>query len=100
METLNGFDRTKIIISILCGYLEKDFKDFESIINEKDNRYLLLLLLKNYKCLNREKIKIMFNISSNNSISYSIRKAEEKLLINKNFRENYFKIEKYVQKVI
>lgn len=100
MENIEGFDRSKIIINILCSYLEKDLKDFESIINEKDNRYLLLLLLKNYKCLNREKIKNMFNISSNNSISYNIRKAEERLLINKNFRENYFKIEKYIQKII
>lgn len=100
MENVEGFDRSRIIISILCSYLEKDFKDFESIINEKDNKYLLLLLLKNHKCLNKERIKNMFNISSNNSISYSIRKAEERLLINKNFRENYFKIEKYIQKVI
>lgn len=97
MKNINKLNKSQIVINILCNYLEKDF---DSIISVKDNKYLLLLLLKNYKCLNREKIKVMFNIGSDNSINYNIKKAEEKLLINKEFRESYFEIEKYLEEVI
>lgn len=100
VNNINKLDRTQIIINILCNYLDRDFKDFHNIIMENENKYLLLLLLKNYRCLNKERIKNIFNISSENSVNYNIKKAEEKFLINKNFREIYFEIEKYLEEVI
>jgi len=100
LKSINKLDKTQIVINILCSYLGRDLKEFDGLIKEKDNKYLLLLLLKNYKCLNRERIKLIFNISSYNSINYNIKKAEEKLLVNKDFREKYLKIEKYLEEVI
>lgn len=100
LENIRKLDKTGIVISILCSYLGEDLKDLKNIIKKKENKYLLLLLLKNYKCLNREEIKLMFNINSEKSVNYNIKKAEEKFLINKDFRERYFKIEKYLEDVI
>ncbi|MEG2867657.1 MAG: hypothetical protein RR894_07920 [Terrisporobacter sp.] len=100
MKTIQKLDKSRIIINILCNHLDEDFKDFKNNIRKKDNKYLLLLLLKNYKCLNREQIKLLLNINSDKSINYNIRKAEEKFLINKDFRDIYLVIEKYLEDVI
>lgn len=100
MKTIRKLDKSKIVINILCSHLSEDLKGIEDIIKKKDNKYLLLLLLKNYKCLNREQIKLLLNISSDKSINYNIKKAEEKLLINRDFREEYLIIEKYLEDVI
>ncbi|MGL5353613.1 MAG: hypothetical protein ACRDA5_09850 [Clostridium sp.] len=100
MKSIKKIDKKLIVINILCSYLGEDSKEFKNLIKKKDNKYLLLLLLKNYKCLNREEIKSLFNINSDKSINYNMKKAEEKLLINKDFRENYLSIEKYLEDVI
>lgn len=100
MKAIRKLDKSRIIINILCSHLGEDFKAAENIKKKKDNKYLLLLLLKNYKCLNREQIKVLLDISSDKSINYSIKKAEEKLLINREFRESYLLIEKYLEDVI
>lgn len=100
MKCLKSLDKMKIVINILCNYLDEDFNEFEKILKKKDNKYLLLLLLKNYKCLNREEIKLILHISSDKSVYYNMRKAEEKFLISKDFRDRYLIIEEYIQKVI
>lgn len=100
MKNIKKIDKTIIVINILCSYLGEDSKEFSNVIKNKENRYLLLLLLKNYRCLNRNEIKILLNMSSDKSINYNIKKAEEKLLINKEFRESYLSIEKYLEDVI
>lgn len=100
LNNITKLNKTTIIISVLSSYLGEDFEEIKNIIKKKENRYLLLLLLKNYKCLNREEIKLMFNISSEKSVNYNIKKAEEKFLINRDFREIYFKIEKYLEQII
>lgn len=100
MQNIEVINKSKIVINILCSYLGKDFKEINDVVQIKENKYLLLLLLKNYRCLNRVQIKNMINIGSEKSISYSIKKAEEKLLINRDFRENYFRIEKYLEDII
>lgn len=100
MKTIRRLDKSNIVINILCKHLWENLKGIKNIIKKKENKYLLLLLLKNNKCLNREQIKLLLNISSDKSINYNIKKAEEKLLINRDFREDYLIIEKYLEDVI
>ena len=42
----------------------------------------------------------MLEVISDKSINYNINKAQEKLLVNKEFREMYFKIEEGLNKII
>lgn len=100
MNYANSLDKTSIVINVLCTHLGMDVEDINKILKKKENKYLLLLLLKNYKCLDKEKIKKMLEIISDKSINYNINKAQEKLLINKEFRKMYFKIEEGLDKII
>lgn len=97
MKNIKKLNKSKIIINILCNYIGDDF---EKVFAKKENKYLLLLLLKNYKCLNREEIKLIFSINTDKSINYHLKKAEEKFLINRDFREFYLTVEKYLEEVI
>lgn len=97
MKTIRRLDKSNIVINILCKHLGENLKGIKNIIKKKENKHLLL---KNNKCLNREQIKLLLNISSDKSINYNIKKAEEKLLINRDFREDYLIIEKYLEHVI
>lgn len=95
-------DNYKRVINILIQYYGISHEEFCELLRKKENKYLLLLLLKEFKCLNKEKIKEDPMILSYRSIIYNLKKAEEKLLVNKDFREDYFslqeKIEKYLKK--
>jgi DNA topoisomerase VI subunit B len=86
-------DRVGIVTSVLCAHLGVDFTELKEILKKKENKYLFLLLLKKYKCLDSEKIKEIIEYASERSIKYNINRAEEKLLVNKEFREVYFEIE-------
>ena len=68
------------------------------LLKDKESKYLLLLLLKKYKCINKEKIMEVFKYKSSRSINYNIKKAEQKFLVNKSFREKYFEIEESLLK--
>lgn len=67
-------------------------------LKNKECRYILLLLLKEFRCLDKEKIKKELSIKTNKSIDNNLKRAEEKLLINKEFREKYFYLEKKIGK--
>lgn len=86
-------DKYLRILGVVCSYYGVSTDDLITLLQERDNRYLLLLLLKKYKCMDQEKIKEVFNVKSNRSIYNNVKKAEEKLLVNRDFREKYFEIE-------
>ncbi|GAB6169207.1 hypothetical protein JCM1393_16670 [Clostridium carnis] len=100
MRYTKGIDREIIIINVLCTYFKMNLKELDKFLKKKENKYLLLLLLKNYNCLDKEKIKARLDIVSDRSVNYNLNKAQEKLLINKKFREVYFEIEKGLDKII
>ena len=87
-------------MDILCRYYGIDDSDMRSIINNKESKYLFLLLLKEFKCLDKEKIKKELSIKSIRCVENNIKKAEEKLLINRDFREKYFYLEEKIVKNI
>jgi hypothetical protein len=96
----NNLDKTTIVINVLCAHLGIDAIEINEKLKKKENKYIFLLLLKNYKCLDKEKVKEMLEVISDKSINYNINKAQEKLLVNKEFREMYFKIEEGLNKII
>lgn len=100
MNFKNKLDKTYIIINVLSASLGINAIEINEKLKRKENKYMFLLLLKNYKCIDKDKIKEMLEIISDKSINYNINKAEEKLLINKDFREAYFEIEEELNKII
>lgn len=100
MNSMNNLDKTAIVINVLCTHLGIDASELNKKLKKRENKYMLLLLLKNYKCLDKDKVKEMLEIISDKSINYNINKAQEKILVNKEFREMYFKIEEGLNKII
>ena len=77
----------------MCKYYNKNYDEFKNILNEKENLYIMLLLMKKFRCLNGDIIQENLGILNSRMLNYKIKKAEEKILINKNFREEYFELE-------
>lgn len=88
------------IIESICNVNNINQKDIIELLRKKDNKYLLLLMLKKYGCFNREEIKNLLQIETSRSVNYNLRKAEEKFFINRDFREKYIQIEKNIEKII
>lgn len=89
-----------IIINVLLSYLGIKNRDYNEILSKKENKYILLLLLKRYNCLNKKEIKEILQRISDRSLKSNIEKAEEKFLINKEFRKLYLEIEEHIDKII
>lgn len=100
MSFKNELDKTTIIINVLTANFGADDMKVNKRLKNKENKYMLLLLLKNYKCLDKDKVKEVLEIISDKSINYNLNKAEEKLLINKAFREMYFELEEKLNEII
>lgn len=86
------------ILNNICNYYGIGEEKFIELLKERDNRYILLLLLKNNNCLEPEKIKEIFKLKTSKSINNNLRLAEEKLLVNRIFREKYFELEDNIEK--
>ncbi|MBD7912633.1 hypothetical protein [Clostridium cibarium] len=91
-------DRYLKILRTISLYYGIDEENFILLLREKENKYLLLLLLKKYKCMDEKTLMCILNYKSKKSISNNIKKAEEKLLINKEFRDKFFEIEESLLK--
>lgn len=87
------------ILRGLYNYYGINEEEFIELLKLKDNRYLLLLLLKNNNCLESDSIKEILKIKTHRSINNNLKSAEEKLLINRYFREKYFEIENSLEKI-
>lgn len=64
---------------------------------KRENSYLVTLLMKNFKCLNNNELRKSLGISNNKSLYNKVKIAEEKILINKRFREEYFELEEKIK---
>lgn len=85
------------ILKNICNYYGIDEENFVELLKKRDNKYILLLILKNNHCLDKEKVKETFKLKTSKGISNSLRLAEEKLLINRIFRERYFELENNIE---
>ena len=86
------------ILNNICNYYGINEDEFIEVLKNRDNKYILLLILKNNNCLEIEKIKEIFKLKTAKSINSSLRLAEEKLLVNRLFREKYFELENNIEK--
>lgn len=86
------------ILNNICSYYGINEESFIEILKNKDNKYILLLILKNNHCLDIDEIKGIFKLKTSKSINNSLRLAEEKLLANRFFREKYFELENNIEK--
>ncbi len=86
------------ILKNICDYYGIDEEKFVELLKDRDNKYILLLVLKNNRCLETDKVKEIFNLKTSRSINNNLKLAEEKLLINKYFREKYFELENNIEK--
>lgn len=93
-------ERYNEIIEIICKHNGIEYKDLIKINNYQQYIYILLLILKKHNCNNGDKILKNFRFKSLNDYKNNIRKAEDKFFINRNFRDQYFKMEKIVEKKI
>ena len=84
------------ILQMICKYYDIEEKEFLDLLKGKENKYLLLLLLKNNNCFDINKIKELFNLKTSRTVNNNLKQAEEKLLINRNFREKYFALENHI----
>lgn len=100
MSYNDKLDKVTIVMNVLAAYLGIEVKEINDKLKKKENRYIFLLLLKNYKCLQKDKVKEVLNIISDKSIKYNMDKAQEKFLINKEFREMYFEIQDGINRII
>ena len=87
------------ILNNICNYYGINEDKFIELLKDRENKYILLLILKNNHCLEADKIKEIFKLKTSKSISSSLRLAEEKLLVNRFFREKYFELENNIEKI-
>lgn len=90
---VGNINNYEIVILILCKYYGINYEEFKKGLKKKDKLYLTLLLMKKFRCLNEEVIEEKLGIVSNRMLCYRMKKAEEKILINKKFRDEYFELE-------
>lgn len=88
----------KRIIGILCEYMGINSSELIKIMKDKECRYILFLLLKKYDCIDMGNLNRDFLINSKKKITSNLRKAEEKMLINKRIRDMYFEAENIMEK--
>lgn len=86
------------ILNNIANYYGVNEDKFIELLKNRDNKYILLLILKNNHCLEIDEIKEIFKVKTSKSINSSLRLAEEKLLVNSFFREKYFELENTLEK--
>lgn len=81
------------ILKVICEYYGIERKDFIKLLQESESKFIILLLLKKYQCMNTQDINNMLNYKNKRSLNINLKKAEERLLISSEFRKKYFEVE-------
>ena len=97
IKGVNKINKYENIIMILCQYYEVNYEEFNKLLKKREKSYLTVLLMKKFRCLNSEGLKEKLGIISNRILHYNIKIAEEKILINKKFRDEYFELEEKIK---
>jgi len=90
---MNLSDKYLKVLNVIYSYYGMSEGDIIKLLKDKDAKYLLLLLLNRHRCIDEERLKAALNVKSKQSITYNLRRAEERLLLNREFRETYFELE-------
>lgn len=89
-----------IVIDNICRINNIDKSEILDMLKKRENKYLLLLMLRKYNMFDKDIIKKLLQVETNRGINYNLRKAEEKFFINREFREKYIEIDKNIEKII
>lgn len=89
-----------MIMELICDVKGISKEELFKILDDKECKYLMLLLMKKYDCLNEKLLREQFDINSKRVINYNANKAREKFFINSSFREEYFQLEEILEKSI
>ena len=89
---MNLSDKYLKVLNVIYSYYGMSEGDIIKLLKDKDAKYLLLLLNR-HRCIDEERLKAALNVKSKQSITYNLRRAEERLLLNREFRETYFELE-------
>lgn len=92
--------RYYMIIKAICDENSIQMEELIGILQNKNLKYILLLILKNNNCMDYDELQKLFNLKTKKSINYGCKKAKESLLINKEFRSLYYEYEKYIHEKI
>ncbi|URZ15006.1 ribose-5-phosphate isomerase [Clostridium felsineum] len=87
------------IIETICEYKGISSKELCEILRDKDCKYMFFLLVKKYGVEVNSMNNDLNNFSKKQMI-YNYKKALEKFLVNKNFREMYLRIDDEVKNII
>ncbi|AAK80835.1 hypothetical protein BJV85_001002 [Clostridium acetobutylicum] len=87
------------IIETICEYKGITSKQLCEILRDKDCKYTFFLLMKKYG-VEFENVTNDLNTISKKQMVYNYKKAKEKFLINKKFREMYLRIDDEVKNII
>ncbi|WP_035294043.1 hypothetical protein [Clostridium sp. KNHs214] len=90
-------EKYEIIIKSICEVIGVEKNDIVSILKDNNCKYLLFLTMKKYKCNYMDEVKKKLNINNERSINTNLKKAKEKFLINREFREVYFQVSDLVE---
>lgn len=97
---MDNHERYLTIINTICEKNNISKEELKEILKEKEMKYMIILCLEKYDCLDEENFKDVLRIKTKKSIYNNLRKAEEKLLINHKFRKKYFELEKNIENII
>lgn len=97
---MGNHEKYLTIIKTICEKNNISNDELEDILKEKEFKYLVILCLKKYECIDEEGLKRILRVKTRRSLYNNIRKAEEKLLINRNFRKRYYDLEKDIKNII
>ncbi|NMM61566.1 ribose-5-phosphate isomerase [Clostridium sp. P21] len=87
------------IINILCEYKGINREKLFRILKDKECKYLFFLLIKKYGCDDMEMIQEDFPSVNSKNINSNVRKAKEKILLNRKIRSMYFEAENILEKI-
>lgn len=90
--------RYEKIIEILCKYKNISRDKLVKILKDNECKYLLFLLIKKYGCCDIDMLNKDFPNIDKKSMNSNLKRAEEKLLINKRIRDMYFEAEELIEK--
>ncbi|ADL52773.1 hypothetical protein [Clostridium cellulovorans] len=88
------------IIKAICDENNIQTEELIHILQNKNFKYIFLLILKNNNCIEYDELQKLFNLKTKKSINYGCKKAKESLLINKEFRNLYYEYEKNIYEKI
>ncbi|MCT8975786.1 ribose-5-phosphate isomerase [Clostridium sp. CX1] len=92
-------ERYEKIINLLCEYKGVKREELLEILKDQNCKYLFFLLIKRYGCDDMGILKRDFPSVNKNKINNNLKKAEEKLLLNRKIRDMYFEAEDLIEKV-